>query len=147
MPVSRIIPPAALIALLAAGCAPVERDRDADPAVGIRAVRVVGEGQNCIQRAQIRQTLVRSDQVIDFEMRGGRVYRSTLDSPCPTLGIERAFTFQTSIDQLCTQDIIYVLQRLGGVPQRGPACGLGPFVPVEYVGKAGDVQEPAREAD
>lgn len=76
---------------------------------------------------------MRSDQIIDFEMQGSDVYRATLPSRCPGLGFERAFTYETSIDQLCGADIIYVLMNVGGVPQRGAGCGLGSFVPVEYV--------------
>jgi len=119
--------------LAAAACAPVERDPNADPAADAPAVKVLGEGQTCINRTQIRQTQVRSDRVIDFEMRGGKVYRNILPQSCPGLRLERAFTYNTTIDQLCTPEIIYVLQNLGGVPQRGAGCGLGRFVPVEYV--------------
>ena len=76
---------------------------------------------------------MRSDRVIDFEMNGGKVYRSTLKNRCPGLGWDRAITYETSIDQLCTQQIVYSLQNIGGVPQRGAGCALGEFVPVEYV--------------
>lgn len=134
MPARFPIPAIALPALvLAAACAPVERDQNADPAAGAPAVRVLGEGQTCINRTQIRQSLVRTDRVIDFEMRGGKVYRNILPQSCPGLRLERAFTYNTTIDQLCRPEIIYVLQNFGGVPQRGAGCGLGDFVPVEYV--------------
>ena len=131
--------PLSLIALtlLAAGCAPVERDPDADPGAGAPAVKVLGEAKSCINRNQIRQTRVQTDQVIDFEMRGGDTYRSILPNRCPGLAIERSFTYNTSIDQLCSAEIIYVLQNIGGVPQRGAGCGLGRFVPVEYVEDGG----------
>ena len=119
--------------ILAAACAPVERDPNADPTAGAPAVKVLDEAQSCINRTQIRQTRVQSDQVIDFEMRGGKVWRSVLPSRCPGLAIERAFTYDTTIDQLCNPEIIYVLTNIGGVPQRGAGCGLGKFVPVEYV--------------
>jgi hypothetical protein len=127
--------PFALLAALPfaiTGCAASKQDAS-DPAAKARPVTVLGEAQTCIQRSQIRQSVVRSDSVIDFEMNGGKVYRVTLPDRCPGLGFERAFTFQTSIDQLCNVDIIYVLLNIGGVPQRGAGCGLGPFVPVEYV--------------
>ncbi|OBV09853.1 hypothetical protein [Erythrobacter dokdonensis] len=125
--------PLIAVTMVAAACAPVERDPDADPAAGAPEVRVVGEAQSCINRPQIRQTMVRSDRVIDFEMRGGKVYRNILPSKCPGISIERAFTYNTTIDQLCTPEIIYVLTNIGGVPQRGAGCGLGKFIPVEYV--------------
>lgn len=97
------------------------------------AATVKGPGQSCISRAAVRNTVVRSDKVIDFEMQGGKVYRSTLPGRCPGLEWDRAFTYENSIDQLCTQQIIYALQTIGGNLQRGAGCSLGEFVPVEYV--------------
>lgn len=122
----------AALPLALAGCAasqPGSPDRNAR----VPAVKVVGEAQSCIPRSQVRQSQVRSDQIIDFEMRSGKVYRVTMPTRCPGLGFERAFAFETSIDQMCGADIIYVLMNVGGVPQRGAGCGLAPFVPVEYV--------------
>jgi hypothetical protein len=124
--------PLIALPLLAAGCTPKQRPSDADPAAGAPAVKVVGEPQNCINRSQIRQTIVRSDRVIDFEMQGGKVYRNTLEQNCPGLGTDRAITYETSIDQLCSVEIVYVLQNFGGRPQRGAGCALGKFVPVKY---------------
>ena len=123
----------AALPLLVIGCAPVERATDANPAAGAPAVTVLGEGRSCIMRDQIRQTLVRNDRVIDFEMQGGKVYRSTMAQRCPGLSFERAITYETSINQLCTNQIVYALQSVGGVLQRGAGCSLGEFVPVEYV--------------
>lgn len=121
--------------LTAIACAPVERATDANPAAGAPAVTVLGEGERCIMRDRVRQTQVRSDRVIDFEMNGGQVYRSTLPQRCPGLGMDRAITYETSINQLCTNQIVYSLENIGGVPRRGAGCNLGEFVPVEYVKK------------
>jgi hypothetical protein len=118
-----------------AGCAARQSD-SADRNARAPAVKVVGDAQSCIPRSQVRQSVVRSDQIIDFEMRGGKIYRVTMPTRCPGLGFERAFAYETSIDQLCGADIIYVLMNVGGVPQRGAGCGLAPFVPVEYVKQA-----------
>ncbi len=126
------LPTLAALAALAA-CAPTDPAARAErDAARIPAVTVLGEAQNCIDRSQIRQSVVRSDKVVDFEMNGGRVFRSTLPARCPALGIERAITYATSINQLCTQDIVYVLQNIGGTLQRGAGCGLGEFMPVKY---------------
>ncbi|MBI1402104.1 MAG: hypothetical protein GC147_02675 [Porphyrobacter sp.] len=131
----RPILPLALAGLAATiACAPVERQAAAtDPAADAPAVKVLGEGQNCISRSTILQSRVQSDRVIDFEMRGGKIYRSVLPSECPGLGFERAFTYNTQTDRLCNTDIIYVLRTTGGQPERGVGCGLGKFVPVEYI--------------
>ena len=119
------------LALALAGCAASRQDTP-DRGARVPAARVVGEAQSCIMRSQVQQSRVRSDTVIDFEMRGGKVYRVTMPTRCPGLGFERAFAFATSIDQMCGADIIYVLTNIGGVPQQGAGCGLAPFVPIEY---------------
>ena len=128
---SRILALAAL-PLLAISCAPVERATDADPAAGAPAVTVVGEAQRCIMRHRIRQTLVRTDRVIDFEMQSGTVYRSTLPDRCPGLSLDQGIIYETSINQLCSNQIVYSLENIGGVPRRGAGCSLGEFLPVEY---------------
>lgn len=122
----------AALPVMLAGCAASQQDTG-NPAAKAPAIKVVGDAQSCIPRSQIRQSVVRNDQIIDFEMRNGTVYRVTMPTRCPGLGFERAFAFETSIDQMCGADIIYVLMNVGGVPQRGAGCGLAPFVPVEYV--------------
>lgn len=138
----RLYAPAVLFGLAAtlAACAPTDPAADAArTAAAIAdapAATVKGAGERCIPRSQIRQTIVRSDMVIDFEMQGGKVYRNTLRSRCPSLAFDRAITYETSIDQLCSQQIVYSLQNIAGVPKRGAGCALGEFVPVEYVRKA-----------
>ena len=71
--------------------------------------------------------------------RPGEVFLETVKgwerTNVPGLTFDRAITYETSIDQLCTQQIVYSLQNIGGVPQRGAGCALGEFVPVEYVRK------------
>lgn len=121
------------LALFATGCASDrERPSDANPTAGAPSVTVKGEPQSCINRSQVRNIVVRSDRVIDFEMQGGKVYRNILNANCSGLGMDRAITYETTIDQLCSPQIIYVLQTIGGRPQRGAACSLGKFVPVAY---------------
>ena len=58
-------------------------------------------------------------------------WRNTLPQRCSGLKFDDAFTYATSLSQLCSTDIIYPLQRTGGSLQRGAGCGLGQFVPVE----------------
>lgn len=120
--------------LALAACAPADPAARAEAeAARVPAATVVGKGQNCIELSQLRANVVRSDSVIDFQMNGGKVFRNTLQQRCPALGFERAITYETSISQLCRQQIVYAFQNIGGVPQRGAACALGEFVPVEYV--------------
>ena len=95
------------------------------------AARVVGEAVNCIPLTQIRTSRVHDDFTIDFEMGGRKLYRNTLPNSCPGLGFEASFTYETSLSQLCSVDIIYVLRHTGAMLQRGAGCGLGKFVPIE----------------
>ena len=127
-------------AIRAAGCvvlaalalpACTQQDAESAPSSKVPAARVVGDLVSCVSLSQIRSSRVHDDRTIDFEMTGGRVYRNTLPNRCPGLGAEEAFTYETSLSQLCKVDIIYVLDRSGGGVRRGAGCGLGDFVPVE----------------
>jgi hypothetical protein len=97
------------------------------------AATSIGEARSCIPLRNIRRTNVHDDYTIDFEMRGGRIYRSDLPRRCPGLGFEQAISYSTSINQLCNSDVVTVLNRSGiGLQPRG-ACGLGRFQEVELI--------------
>jgi hypothetical protein len=117
------------LATLALGACAQERPGDR-PAVSPKA-RIVGEPLNCVPLTQVRESRIRDDWTIDFVGVGGQVWRNTLTNRCPGLRAENAITYETSLTQLCNVDIVYVLQNFGGRLQRGPACSLGRFVPVE----------------
>ncbi len=95
---------------------------------GVPPVTPDGKSESCIPLTNIRETRVRSDQVIDFYMNGHKVYRNTLPNSCPQLGFEQRFSYETSLSQLCSTDIITVLYS--SPPMRGASCGLGEFQPV-----------------
>jgi hypothetical protein len=82
---------------------------------------------NCISLAQLYETRVRDDQTIDFFTRSGKVYRNHLPYSCPQLGWEEKFAHATSLTEICSTDIITVLNDSIG---RGASCGLGQFQPV-----------------
>ena len=109
------------IAVIAAGAPVVASEK------GVPAATPTGEPVSCIQLNEVRETHVRDDQVIDFEMAGKRVYRNTLDGACPSLGFEERFAYSVSNGLLCSTDLITVLQSTG---TRGATCGLGKFQPV-----------------
>lgn len=94
----------------------------------VPAATDTGKPLSCLPISRIRQSLVRSDQVIDFIGPGRQVYRNTLPYRCPGLGFEQRFLYETSLSQLCSTDIITVLYQTG--PTRGASCGLGRFQPV-----------------
>lgn len=97
----------------------------------IPEARPTGKAVQCISISQIRESRVRSDKIIDFRVGGRQWYRNTLPQKCPSLGFEQRFSYRTSLSQLCSVDIISVLQDFGGRLSEGAACGLGPFQPVE----------------
>lgn len=123
----------AVTALLAA-CASPEADGGASSA-SARNARVtpatqIGAPRDCVNIQDIRESRVLSDNVIDFHLNNGTVLRNTLPHGCPQLGVERAFSYQTSLSRLCNVDIITVY-RQGSGPNNGASCGLGVFQPVK----------------
>jgi hypothetical protein len=91
-------------------------------------VTPAGPSRSCIPLTGIDHTRVRNDRTIDFYMLGHKVYRNVLPQPCPELGFEERFGYETSLSQLCSTDIITVLHD--SPPVRGASCGLGQFQPV-----------------
>lgn len=116
----------ALIALALAATTSVAgaRDRNAVP-----EATPIGDPVSCVQLRSIQSTSVHGDSVIDFHMNGGKVYRNTLPNSCPSLGFEERFLYKTSLSELCSVDIITVLQSPG--LSQGASCGLGKFQPVK----------------
>ncbi len=117
---------AAVAVLLATGSSAIARDRSAIP-----EATEDGDPVSCVSLSRVRETRVHGDSTIDFVMSGGKVFRNTLPYSCPSLGFEERFLYKTSIDQICSVDIITVLQSPG--LSQGPSCGLGKFQPVKLV--------------
>ena len=84
--------------------------------------------RSCVNLARIREARVVDDRTIDFYLSSREVLRNTLPNACPQLGFEKAFTYSTSLSELCSVDIITVIIQ-GGGPRRGASCGLGQFTP------------------
>jgi len=97
------------------------------------AAEVIGEARDCLGLTQFNNTRIRDDRTIDFIGSGDKVWRVTLPNTCPGLRSDDAFTYETSLTQLCRLDIIYPLRRYGSSLERGPGCGMGSFVPVKLV--------------
>lgn len=99
-------------------------------------VRAVGEPKNCVTISQIRSTKVIDSRNIDFRMAGGKTYRNTLPQSCPGLKFEDRFSYRTSLNQLCSVDIVRVLHDQGGQLYEGAGCGLGKFQMVEKIAQS-----------
>ena len=114
------------VALLSSGGAIALSGKDT-PA----SVRAIGEPKSCVTISQIRSTKVIDSRTIDFRMAGGKTYRNTLPQSCPGLKFEERFSYRTSINQLCSVDIVHVLHDQGGRLYEGAGCGLGKFQEIE----------------
>lgn len=125
--------PMTLSLVLLAGCTMQDGMKQTAQADRIPAAKPIGPAESCIPLSAIRETIVRDGRTIDFRMTGNRVYRNVLPYSCGSLGFERAFTYSTSQSQLCSTDIIRVLEHSGGGVRPTTACGLGQFQPVELL--------------
>ena len=105
----------------------------------LAAYTPVGEPVNCIDTNRIDSTNVVANNVIDFKMRGGKVFRNTLPASCSGLVMEDRFSYRTSIGRLCNVDTIRVLHSFGGHLEEGVGCGLGKFQPVEKAPKTEEI--------
>jgi hypothetical protein len=94
------------------------------------AATTVGASQSCIPLHQLRETRIRDDWTIDFIAETGNVWRNALTSRCSGLKISNAITYETSLSELCSADIVYVLETTPDL-HRGASCSLGQFVPVK----------------
>jgi hypothetical protein len=118
----------ALVPLALAAC--TQEDPSKRPAVA-PAAKIVGEAESCVPVNLLRESRIRDDWTIDFTRGGNRAWRVTLPNRCSGLKSADAFTYATSLSQLCSTDIIHVLERWGSDLRRGAGCGMGKFVPVE----------------
>jgi hypothetical protein len=89
-----------------------------------------GKPIQCLSLTQVRDTMVRNDQIIDFKVSGGKTYRNTLDTPCPQLGSEKRYQHEATLNQICSMDTITVLRSVPPL-QHGASCSLGEFQPVK----------------
>ena len=128
MRLNRTMLVAAATTALVAGCAPQPKPQltTATPSY----TDTPGGKQACVMITNIQESKVISDNVIDFYMRDGRVFRNTLPFTCGGLMTNKAFGYETSLNQLCNVNTITVIYT-GGGPRKGATCGLGDFVLVK----------------
>jgi hypothetical protein len=94
------------------------------------ADKYLGERKICLNTVRIKETRVLDDQTILLETYGGTVYMSRLPAPCVGLRNAGGFSYSTSINKLCKQDIIEIV---GIGPFRGSTCGMGEFILIKGV--------------
>jgi hypothetical protein len=99
------------------------------PFATLHAEDTQAESEHCIPLQQIRKLQVLDNRHIVFQMQMGKNYLNTLPRACPGLRRDKPVMYKTSITQLCSLDIINVLESYGGGYQAGAGCGLGVFTP------------------
>ena len=87
------------------------------------------EPARCITLSRIDRTEVIDDRTIAFHMRNGDIYLNRLDRACRNLDRGRPFSYRTSTSQLCSVDVITILEEFGVGLSPGASCGLGLFEP------------------
>jgi hypothetical protein len=121
----------ALVLVLASGPAAPQRDDGAD------------EERSCINLREIDHTRVANQDTILFYMRGGEVYRNDLQTSCPNIDSEQRFMYRTTLNRLCDNDVVTVIDDVGFGFMPGASCGLGKFRPISE-DEAEDLSESAR---
>jgi len=118
-----------LAALTLASAAQAKSDADAVP-----PATPIGKPITCLRLSDISETRFHGDQVIDFVLLGGKVYRNTLPYSCPSLGFEQRYLHKSWSGDICSVDTITVLQSPG--LSHGATCGLGEFQEVKIIKEA-----------
>ena len=117
-----------VLALIALALAAPAAARDKAPPSG----HAVGAPVNCIRVSTIRDTRRVDDRTIIFETNGHRFYRNDLPQRCPRLAWPTtAISYKVTTNELCSVDIIHILDNGGGGLQDSGSCGLGKFTPWE----------------
>lgn len=85
--------------------------------------------KNCLYLMSIDKLDIIDDRNIAFLMNDGKYYLNHLPKKCPNLDQDVAIMYKTSLNSLCSLDIIDVLDYIGGGFQYYGSCGLGKFKP------------------
>ncbi len=109
----------------------------------LKKYEATGEVKRCISLNRVDSTKVLDDQTIFFKMRGKKHYVNRLSYTCPSLKREERFMYKTSIGQLCSIDIITVLDSFG---RQWASCGLGEFEEIQLKAKPDPEAEPVMDA-
>jgi len=95
---------------------------------GVEDDLIVRTPEDCVILRRIDRTEVIDDSTILFHMRGGEIYRNSLERTCPDLARVKSFSYRTSTNRLCSVDSITVFDPVSNVP--GFTCLLGDFRPI-----------------
>ena len=89
------------------------------------------ESLRCLSLTRIDHTEVIDNRTIAFFMLNGDIYINRLDQACRNLDRGRPFSYRTSTSQLCSVDVITLLENFGAGLNPTISCGLGVFEPAD----------------
>lgn len=98
--------------------------------VPTEAPPVPADARLCIDMGEVRNTRIRSNARIDFQMRDRRWLTNRLPESCRNLLYEGDFTYARPRRQICPGDEIVVTSRAWSMGEAdGAICALGTFMP------------------
>lgn len=89
-----------------------------------------GEPVRCLSLNRIDETVVLDANNVLFYTGRNEVYLNDLPHRCLGLSRNKPIMYRTSLNQLCSVDVITVLESMGSSYMPGPSCGLGMFYPI-----------------
>ncbi len=81
----------------------------------------------CLSLIRIDDSKILDSQHMLFTMTDKSMFLNTLPRNCPGMSPGDAYSFRTSLNRLCNQDIITILHPGGHYMMPGVSCGLGMF--------------------
>ena len=100
--------------------------------------------KNCISLRRIDHTKILDDKTILFEMKGRKAYLNEMNRRCPRLASEESFMYKTSTSQLCSVDMITVIDNFG---RDWASCGLGKFRVLEKIKSDDAIETPDEKSE
>lgn len=85
----------------------------------------------CMALMRIDHTHVLDDQNILFYMRNGDIYLNRLSHRAPGLDLNQPFMYRTTLNRICNNDIITVLENHGFGLTPAASTTLGMFQPID----------------
>lgn len=114
--------------LLAGGCQSGPAGSDAAVDAGeLYEAFPPGAPQRCINVRQLASIEPVGNHTLLFYLRGGDVWRNRLDHSCSGLDRDTVFSYELRGSRLCSNDVIFQVNRFGDRLERGIGCALGEF--------------------
>jgi hypothetical protein len=88
------------------------------------------DSEHCVRINDIEKIDIIDADTLVFRVRRGKVYRNELPHRCPGLRPNDTLMYRSSVGQLCSVDVVTVLENWGFGFAPGASCGLGMFEPI-----------------